>query len=149
MARYIDADKLLEKAEEIEWFNESTGFYDHINIVHKYDVETAPTADVVPKSEVEELSGKYEDLKLKYAELQKDKDELIAWSNDKKTEAERWRRNLEAVLEEIPETKREVAREIFEEIENFIPRFKVGYFSYMSLTDGIAKLKKKYTEGVK
>ena len=53
MARYIDADKLLEKAEEIEWFNEGTGFYDHINIVHEYDVETAPTADVVPKSEVE------------------------------------------------------------------------------------------------
>lgn len=52
MARYIDADKLLEKTEEIEWFNESTGYYDLINIVHKYDVETAPTADVAPKSEV-------------------------------------------------------------------------------------------------
>ena len=52
MARYIDADKLLEKAEEIEWFNDGTGYYDLINIVHKYDVETAPTADVVPRAEV-------------------------------------------------------------------------------------------------
>ena len=47
MAEYIEREALLEKAEEIEWWNETTGFYDHIRIVHAYDVEDAPTADVV------------------------------------------------------------------------------------------------------
>jgi predicted nuclease with TOPRIM domain len=85
-------------------------------------------ADVVPKSEVEELSGKYEDLKLKYADLQKDKDELIAWGDDKKTE---------------------VAREIFEEIEKILPTNMTvnGTFYRLYLKDALAELKKKYTEG--
>ena len=47
MAEYIEREALLEKAEEIEWWNETTGFYDHIRIVHAYDVEDAPAADVV------------------------------------------------------------------------------------------------------
>lgn len=47
MSRYIDADKLKEKIEEIEWWNDSTGFYDHIDIVHAYDIDDTPTADVV------------------------------------------------------------------------------------------------------
>ena len=45
------------------------------------------------------------------------------------------------------EMQKDYAREIFEEIERFIPQFEVGYFSYDSLADGISKLKKKYTEG--
>jgi hypothetical protein len=87
-----------------------------------------PPADVVPRSEVEELSGKYEDLKLKYAELQKDKNELIAWVDDKKTE---------------------VAREIFEEIEKILPTNMTvnGTFYRLYLKDALAELKKKYTEG--
>lgn len=61
-----------------------------------------------------------------------------------KSEAERWRRNLEAVLKEIPETKREVAREIFEAInEDCFDQF--GYFEY----EAYAELKKKYTEKLK
>ena len=47
MAEYIERESLLEKAEEIEWWNETTGFYDHIRIVHAYDVEDAPATDVV------------------------------------------------------------------------------------------------------
>lgn len=47
---------------------------------------------------------------------------------------------------DLDNAKAEVAREIFEEIEKFIPQFKVGYFSYMNLEKGIAEFKKKYTE---
>ena len=61
-----------------------------------------------------------------------------------KSEVERWRRNLEAVLEEIPETKREIAREIFEEIESLF--FKNGVFIHIQSYN---ELKKKYTEGEK
>ena len=54
--------------------------------------------------------------------------------------------NVKGFTEALAKVKSDVAREIFEEIENFIPRFRVGYFSYASLTEGIAGLKKKYTE---
>ena len=47
----------------------------------------------------------------------------------------------------IAKAKAEIAREIFADIEKFIPQFEVGYFCYKSLSDGIAELKKKYTEG--
>lgn len=98
-----------------------------IPFVNANTCENFMTADVVPRSEVEELSGKYEDLKLKYAELQKDKDELIAWVDDKKTE---------------------VAREIFEEIKICM---ECEYMSYLKAYDytlltRIEELKKKYTE---
>ena len=48
MPRYIDADALKEKVEEIEWWNENTGYYEHIYIVHEYDIDDAPTANVAP-----------------------------------------------------------------------------------------------------
>ena len=121
MSRYIDADKLLESLQEEldyypllytreqnEWFDK--GLKRALRIVKIF-----PTADVVPKSEVE-----------------------------------RWRRNLEAVLEEIPETKREVAREIFEEIEKALNLSKCygesGIYFEHDIEADIAELKKKYTE---
>ena len=125
MARYI---KAVECAEIIsEKLNIPLG--DLVDIFAEI-----PTADVVPKSEVEELSGKYEDLKLKYADLQKDKDELIAWGDDKKTE---------------------VAREIFEEIEKAIEKCKYNQstpfgieerYNPYAIIKQVDKLKKKYTE---
>lgn len=85
-------------------------------------------SDVAPKSEVEELLGRYEDLKLMYSDLQKDKDELFALVNYEKTE---------------------VAREIFEEIERLMLDGKIGgkYPAKVIHPDKYAELKKKYTEG--
>ena len=63
MSRYIDADKLKEKIEEIEWWNDSTGFYDHIDIVHAYDIDDVPTADVVEVRHGEWLhAGMFDDM---------------------------------------------------------------------------------------
>lgn len=106
--------------KEVSWRGEQA------EIVPIQIVETS--ADVVPKIEVEELSGKYEDLKLKYAELQKDKNELIAWVDDKKSE---------------------VAREIFEEIESISSDFPIyGNVNTVILSErDLAFIKKKYTEG--
>lgn len=91
-----------------------------------------PAADVAPKSEVEKITGKYEDLKLKYADLQKDHDELVAWGGHINS-AE----------------KAAVARAIFEEIENTIsPMLGLEddkeYVAILGTT--FAELKKKYTE---
>ncbi len=111
------------------------------------------TADVVPKSKVEELSGRYEDLKLKYVDLAKDHDELLAWGGHIRSN-------------EKAEIERAVAREIFEEIEKIrakeIRRCEVmrekevtnlqrmywegGEHSLRQLSYWIAELKKKYTE---
>ena len=49
--------------------------------------------------------------------------------------------NLQAVLEERAETKQEIAREIFEEIEDVLNN--IGYFDEFDFE----ALKKKYTEG--
>ena len=67
-----------------------------------------------------------------------------------KSEVERLYYNLQAVLEERAETKREIAREIFEKIEKALNLSKCYgesgiYFEHDIETD-IAELKKKYTE---
>ena len=67
-----------------------------------------------------------------------------------KSEVERWRRNLEAVLEERAETKSEVAREIFEEIEKLIFPYMIAVMPSNTRAINLgefAELKKKYTEG--
>lgn len=46
----------------------------------------------------------------------------------------------------IAEHDRELAREIFEEIDYFVTLYKEGHFSEKSLLECIADLKKKYTK---
>ena len=101
--RYIDADALIEMCKrqiECEWNTIAApgswadAFQDFSDLV-----EQTPTADVVPRSEVEKLE----------------------------------------------ETRADVAREIFEEINvTWSESYSVGEFF-----EDIAELKKKYTEGEK
>ena len=60
MARYIDADKLLESVTREDW-NDWT---DHE--LFRYYVEEAPPADVVPKSEVDRLQHILDSYALQY-----------------------------------------------------------------------------------
>ena len=46
MNRYIDADKLLKKQGTVKLPHPYGGEY-HIDVIHVYDVEGAPTEDVV------------------------------------------------------------------------------------------------------
>ena len=224
MARYIDADALIEMLNNKAKTDLEMGLYNHHALTESFNrfVERQPTADVVPKSEydavvsaldnstkeflklhdyyqkqkaetdkwkgrcidwfevaylksqrileieaelskakadVEEISGKYEDLKLKYAELQKDKDELIAWGNDKKTEVkldfteEEIMRSLsEAGIEvsdnSISEIKAEVAIDILREIDNALSKFYCYEYGMVRryIPPLLIELKKKYTE---
>ena len=109
MARYGDLETLA-----VKWIQATPTQKQNF----KQIIDTHPTADVVPKSEVDLYKRQVDELE----------DELAT------------------TYDKLEKAKAEVAREIFEEIENFIPRFSVGYFSYASLTEGIAELKKKYTE---
>jgi hypothetical protein len=89
-------------------------------------VKNMPTADVVPKSEVEELK------KDRYQALPDGRLELLPRTD-------------------IDKIKTEVAREIFEEIEeNISENLNRNYADrYFNLIVKIAELKKKYTEGEK
>lgn len=155
--RYIDADALIEDIQETicakcgDIFDgikcKSCGIDDTLDFL-----ENAPTADVVPRQElddallvceltrdrvreleveVEEISGKYEDLKLRYLDLAKDHDELLTWGGHIKST-------------ERAEIEKAVEREIFEEIDNLFDK-------YPTLRNiggtAIAELKKKYIKG--
>ena len=129
MARYIDADKLSKNLGNLD-----TGFTGimPIEFVYTEDIDKAPTADVVPKSEVERLERICNSYALQYGTV----------------------RDQQKVIDKA---KAEVAREIFEEIENIIENNR--YKSYLAnspfwgwsyrivgIINGIAELKKKYTE---
>ena len=120
MARYIDADKVMEKISHITVTVmggrscEKTIFGKALNSYREEvlkRIEDAPTADVVPKSEVKRVYY-----------------------------------NLQAVLEERAETKQEIAREIFEELA----RKSTYVFPTMLYTIAkrdVDELKKKYIGG--
>lgn len=107
MARYIDADALMEKC--FARLRDGGVLYR----ISPQEINEAPTADVVPR--------------------------------------ERYNRAmdcLKAVLEERAEDKVELAREIFEEIENNYADFLFdGFRNIVVLTEkDFAELKQKYTE---
>jgi hypothetical protein len=127
MARYIDADKVMEKISHITvtvMGGRSDGKTIFVKALNSYReevlkrIEDAPTADVVPKSEVEELKA------------------IIA---DHKASEER--------LEELySNAKSEVAREIFEEIDRIIFGTIIPNDCAIISIANLAELKNKYTE---
>jgi hypothetical protein len=114
MARYGDLETLA-----VKWIQATPTQKQNF----KQIIDTHPTADVVPKSEVVRLQGRVNRLK-KY-----DEERDIA---------------LHARL--ISETREKVAREIFEEIKE-IGSFGEPIVDYICMSfDELAELKKKYTE---
>lgn len=127
MARYKDTDEILRKLDE---------FYITAIVQQKHDD--------VPEDHKKHWKGIQSGIN--YARntiIESPAADVVP-----RSEIIRWRLQLEAVLEEIPETKREVAMEIFEEIEKAIyhTAFNVPE-SVIRFRNKIAELKKKYTEG--
>lgn len=122
MTRYIDADWIYQMVENR--YRVSSG------IEHRCERDLldliceAPTANVVPKSEVEELIRENESL----AKTVNEASGLIRKLRSK-----------------VNKSKNEVAREIFEEIENLYMEEHNGCAVHMSRYE-FAELKKKYTE---
>lgn len=119
MARYIDADLLLEqlnrKKSEIAKGRCTDGFNDAIMRVRSM-ISTAPTADVVSKSEYERLEKLF---------------------NDMTQEAKGYLNRLHGI-------RSDVAREIFEEIDELLSPYGT-YIKTIELEE-YAELKKKYME---
>lgn len=131
MPRYIDADKFTERIKVSPAFcNINDGLLLQRVVIDL--LNNAPAADVVPKSEVEELKK--------------------AYANYEETTG-------------LKKAKQEVAREIFEEIEEYAELqieslniaekvdlsgadfFGGGKQAFVLLLDRLAELKKKYTKG--
>ena len=124
MARYIDAEQFRGKHEVAEINGKLYSVIPYADIVY------APTADVVPKSEVDEWYHEYHAIKdaLKQEKMYHRETEKLA----------------DKYCVELQTAKAEVAMEIFEEIDNLFDK-------YPTLRNiggaAIAELKKKYTEG--
>lgn len=123
--RYIDVDALIEKIQETVCTKcgdiydgikcKSCGIDDTLNFL-----EDAPTADVVPRDEVERYKGVCDDLQYEILEL----------LNDLHNESEY------------------VAKKIFEEIERNIFILETPYQPLHCIPSGfIEELKEKYTKG--
>lgn len=157
MERYINADKTMEEIERIGGHN----LCEWETIGVKALIDRQPTADIVPKSEVEELLTRLNNAYEKIDMAEDDVERL-----EQENEALKDTNEHLAVL--LAEAKSEVASEIFAEIENALTllllsvaegREKDG-IKYRQLHDGrvlsieairyfIAELKNKYTEGTK
>ena len=144
MPRYIDAELLEKSLLKPSMFD-----------INKDDmlaiIADIPTADVVPKSEVEELQTENEELQAKVAKLRKENIELLV---SKETDIHFSMEKLVKVRTEHPIFKaieEKVAREIFAEIEKHSRKMQSSDFSgdfwdIAVLMSDIAELKKKYTE---
>lgn len=119
--RYIDADKLIEKWQNTLKDKSPDDLAYKCFTLFIDGLKKEPTADVVPKSEVEQLKAELDKQKL-------------------------WERLLKAESHApiIKKAKQEVAREIFEEIENKFYYDDVGDFTIDHMD--FQELKKKYTE---
>jgi hypothetical protein len=94
MARYIDVDKAITAINNEMFMNEST------KSLFRMVLRAIPTADVVPRSEVEEWASKCRDWH-EVAELKSQHIvELESTINRQMAEIERLKYNLKAVLEE-------------------------------------------------
>lgn len=127
MARYIDADKLINKMFPIGLVD--NGKYTINAKAIKVAIDQTPTADVVPKSEVERLEKEVE-------QLRNNNDCLI-------------KEAVFAPMERahtIIAVRQEVAREIFEEIEPWLNDYRNNFCSGLQFITFLAELKKKYTE---
>ena len=119
MARHIDLDRLLKGLEyELKDKNPNDIAY----LVFKLFIgrlNQEPTADVVPKSEVDKWKEINEQLHKEMSER---------------------------MLEEVKVAKKYLAREIFEEIDVLVDDYKHSYIQSIQFIAELAELKKKYTE---
>ena len=112
------------------------------------DVENIPTADVVPKSEVEKLNKELDELAEEHSNLIIEKDELFDIAVKQNLEIEALKIANEKMYAAIEATKAEVAREILGEVESLF--YKTDFLDelgYIEFEIALAELKKKYTEG--
>lgn len=144
---YINRE-LLENALEDE--NKNGNFVFTANWIMEI-VDNLPNADVAPKSEVEELLTRLNNV---YVAIDIAEDDVYRLEK----ENEELKYTNQHLFEFIAEVKREIAIEIFDEIEGIIEASEYELLDDFGdaiakchnermIIDDLAELKKKYTEG--
>ena len=132
MARYIDADKMVSKDNSYTTFPHDLAGCDDNDLVRW--INEQPSADVVPKSEVERLQGEAENLRNANADL------ALALLYECEPTKEH--------LSELEKAVRDkVAREIFEEFDKAIDGCETLEYIPTVVLTLLVKLKKKYIGG--
>lgn len=145
MADYIDREKLIRDLID------NRSFYPALV---KRAIENTPIADVVPRSEVEELTKENESLAKTVNEASELIRKLRSEYEELKAKLEKqdlWEKLLKAESHApiIAKAKQEVAREIFRELKIKSPFFCENQIAYDHFNEEIAELKKKYIGGKK
>jgi hypothetical protein len=156
MARYIDADALLENLKK--QYGEELGWQCTVNMSDVgMMIEDAPTADVVPKSELSIVGVQNMALVNTKEDLQR---RLVAVESVASAA-------IEKASDMVIEAKREVALEVIEAASEFVricaeeakkladneeydlakSEFRGNQIGALIILNFLAKLKKKYTEG--
>lgn len=151
MARYVDADKLVEMYErsaEEDWNKKTapTSWAEAFECAIA-DIDDQPTADVVPKSEGgAECPTCYGTGRIG----------TTNWLTKNMTKKQIAEEKAKAIAEHEQHIKSEVAREIIKDLIDFVDKKEqqklifgksIWYVESDDLTDFIDELKKKYTEG--
>ena len=146
MARYIDADAFLKKIERYSLSNGTT-LGKHSGVADEIiDILMAePTADVVPKSEVDRLQSEIKmltenSISAKYPCC------VLVGNGVICTKSLEDYDKLIGDISSFEEHKKEVAREIFEEIEREMVILRACEKRGIIYSVSLAELKKKYTE---
>ena len=125
MARYIDADKFIKQFERALEHQQKYGLYNHAKITEYVikAIENEPTADVVPKSDYDELK--------QYCSNREDEVMRLMEANDSMSIA-------------LNRAKTKVAREIFEAIDDIKKAHAMGDINDYWLYVRLKELKNKY-----
>ena len=133
MARYIDAVRFISELEQEKTvsleFEDGVAVYEIEHMMNLIGMQ--PTADVVPKSEVERLEREKAEML-----VSKETDVLISMEKLVKVRTEH------PIFKAIEE---KVAREIFVDVDGITDLFAKGLIGELEMYDKLAELKKKYT----
>lgn len=149
MARYIDADALLESLKK--QYGEELGWQCTVNMSDVgMMIEDAPAADVVPKSEVDQLKKALEAQDAEYTQALQDKAREYNMVIDKICLEHRAKLALmhSSHEQELAKAKRDIARKVIAEVDLLISKYHLEpYYSVNDMEIDIAELSKKYTKG--
>ena len=146
MPRYIDADLFERKMNYI-----LKTYVQSPTLTKKFKdaLESVPTADVVPKSEVDQLKKALEAQDAEYSQALHDKAREYNMVVDKICLEHRaeYARLHEAHQEELAKAKREVARKIFADMELLIDKYSLEpNYLLLHLKKDIAEFKKQHNK---
>ena len=130
MPRYIDADKVMDEINRIGGHN----LCEWETIGVKALIDRQPTADVAPKSEVAILTGQVMALEAAKAGIQYASNKLL-----------KQKILCDLGFATLAELRKEIAMEIFEEIEQLRLEFLKEKITGADLVAKLFLLKKKYT----